>query len=451
MDTREKDLAMLVRENAHEEASMAEFIFTPVNYADGIPFYYAKNACDQRLYRLEPVATRLRWGEAGNFRCKVAARKDLDGKEGASGGILFVVGPVTYQGQRLIGWEARPGRPLFPDLPTTLSLEERLTALEPLLRSYHSYHRQGLIVGCPDWRRVNLGPAGIDMPDPLLLSYLHRPKRPLPKGLAACQPPESYQDQPLSPKGDLFYFGVLAYLVLTGELPYLLVRGWPTVALQEGLIIPPTRWQPDLPTDLAWSLERLLAVEPQKRPDAEDLIQVWREVKTRRFPVGRRKKKKATLRGLRGRLFWRLYRRQCGLATLALIVILFFCAWGLSRRTSGVDRVLLRSEDLTVLLQEVADPNFPDEWLPGGREVWTDLLMAKEERRALAAALLTHPLVQVEKVTALWQEENYAQFEVDLVWYHWRDYRWQTTYAREKIKMVRSGSHWEIVERQRLP
>ena len=99
----------------------------------------------------------------------------------------------------------------------------------------------------------------------------------------------------------------------------------------------------------------------------------------------------------------------------------------------------------------MADPGFPDEQLPGGHEVWPDLLAAKEERRAMATTLLTHPLVEVGKVTGLQQEEDYAQFEADLIWYHWRDHRWQTTEVREQIKMVRSGPRWEIVERKPIP
>lgn len=429
---------------------MAEFIFTPVNYADGVPFYYAKNICDQRLFRWEPVATRLRWGEAGDFRAKIAARQTLAGAEGAPGGILLVVGPVIHQGHTLIGWEARPGRPLLPQLPGPWSLEERITALQPLLRSYQSYHRRGLTVGCPDWRRISLGPAGLHMPDPLFLPHLASPKRQLPKGLDLCHPPEVYQDQPLTAKGDLFYFGVLAYLVLTGELPYPLVRGWPTAALQAGLVIPPTRWQPDLPDGLAWSLERLLAVEPQKRPDADDLLHIWQEAKTQQYAVGGEIRKRPARRGLRLRLFWHLHQRQCGLAALAFSVILFLGVWGLGKGPAA-GPAPFRTEDLTVLFQEVADPGFPDERLPGGRQVWSDLLTAKEERRAVAATLLTHPLVQVSKVTPLWQEDNAAHFEVDLVWYHWRDHRWQTMEAREQIKMVRRGSRWEIVERQRIP
>lgn len=432
---------------------MAEYIFTPINYADGIPFYYAKNVCNQRLYRLEPVATRLRWGEAGKFRCQVAARKVLANEDGANEGILLVTGPLTHQGQTLIGWEARPGRPLFPNLLRTLSLEEKLNGLEPLLRSYQTYHRQGLIVGCPDWRRINWGPTGLYMPDPLLLRYLNAPKRQLTRGLAACHPPEIYQDSPspLSPKGDLFYFGLLAYLVLAGELPYLLVRGWPTPALQQGLVIPPTRWQPDLPVGLAGALERLLAVKPQNRPDTDELLCIWQEAKTPQVSVGVGKKKKAALRGFRYRLFWRLYRRQWGLAALAFCIVFFFCAWGLGRGPIGTVPDQLRPEDLTVLLQAVADPGFPDEQLPGGHEVWPDLLAAKEERRAMATTLLTHPLVEVGKVTGLQQEEDYAQFEADLIWYHWRDHRWQATEVREQIKMVRSGPRWEIVERKPIP
>ncbi|MBA2133113.1 serine/threonine-protein kinase [Capillibacterium thermochitinicola] len=431
---------------------MAEYIFTPVNYMDGIPFYYAKSAGDQRLLRWEPVATRLRWGEAGNLRSNALARKALAGETGVTDGILLVEGPVIYQGQTLIGWEARPGQPLFPNLAATLSLEERLTALVPLLRSYHAFHRQGVTVGCPDWRRINWGPGGIYMPDPILLPYLHQPKRQLPRGLAACHPPEVYRAQPLSPKGDLFYFGVLAYLVMTGELPYLLVRGWPTAALQEGLVIPPARWQPGLPAVLARALEDLLAVEPEKRPDTDELLSVWREAKTRRVPVGMGQKKKAALGWLRGRLFWRLYRRQCGLAALAFSLLLFLGAWGLGRdSSSGTAPVPFRPEDLTGLFQTVADPGFPDERLPGGRAVWSDLIRAKEERRTLVASLQTHPLVEVEQVAVLRQDENSALLEADLIWYHWRDFRWQATKVREQIKMVRAGLRWEIVERRRLP
>lgn len=425
-------------------------ILASAYYEDGICFYYGYREGEGKLYRWEPVATRLRQGEAGSFRRKAAGRAQMTGETLWPAGILPVTGPVSHQGETLIGWEARAGEPLFSVFPPRLPPEQGVHFLLPLLHSYQAYHRRGQIVGCPDWYRISLGATGIFMPDPFLLSYLGTPRRSLPPGVAGCHPPESYTGKPLDQRGDLFYLGLLCYLVVTGHLPYPLIRGWPTEALRQGVIIPPARYRPDLPVTICRDLERFLAVNPEGRPDAEEVIDRWRKPTTTRFFVGREKKGRVGSWREKGRLYYRLYRRRWGKTALLLAGLLLLFSWWPMKGVRDGDPSPLPAEGVAVLLGELADPGLPQAFLPGRPEIWTDLQTMKEERRKAAAALLTHPLLAVEKVTPLSQESNRAEVEVDLVWYHWREGRWETVASRERIKLVREGDHWEIIGRQRV-
>ena len=272
---------------------MAEYIFTPINYADGIPFYYAKNVCNQRLYRLEPVATRLRWEKQESSVVKLRPGKCLLTK------MVQTKESFWWRGHLPTGTNTNRLEAVRGDHYSQLTREvvagrkiKRPKATATLLPDLPP---AGTYCGCPDWRRINWGPTGLYMPDPLLLRYLDAPKRQLPRGLTACHPPEVYQDSPLSPKGDLFYFGLLAYLVLTGELPYLLVRGWPTPALQQGLVIPPTRWQPDLPVGLAGALKDCLRSNHRTGQTPMNYCVFGRKPKPRRSLLvwGRRKRRRS--------------------------------------------------------------------------------------------------------------------------------------------------------------
>ncbi|HHT49018.1 MAG TPA: hypothetical protein GXZ98_06970 [Firmicutes bacterium] len=429
---------------------MEELTLTTGHQEDGVPVYYGHRRTEARLYRWEPLATKLRWSEAGEIRQKAAPREALRGGELCPGGILPVTGPLSYQGSKFIGWEARPGEPLFTKDPALLPWVEGLAFFAPLLSSYQRYHQQGLVVGCPDWRRVYRGEKGIFMPDPLLLAYLATPGRPLPAGLTACHPPEIYTGRPPDRRGDLFYLGLLLYLALTGHLPFPLVQGWPTEALRQGLIIPPTRYRPELPAPLCRYLVDLLAVDPEKRPAVEELIDQWPKLKTGTDLLNQQKKKKPCFSWEKVRIYCRLYRRRWVKNALLLGGLLFLCSWWLVKGGERSKAPFLQAERVTALLEELAAPGFPDALLPGQPELWLDLVAAKEERRTAATALLSHPVLEVKKVTLLRQEGNRGQVEVDLLWRRWQEGRWRTENTRERISVVRRGNHWIITGRQRL-
>jgi hypothetical protein len=365
-------------------------------------------------------------------------------------GILPVAGPIRFQGQTLIGWEVCPGEPLFTNFPPAFTLEEGLAALNPLVNSYATYHRQELTVGCPDWYRIYLDGKRISMPDPYPLSYLARPQGLLPKGLSACHPPELYTDQPLNQSGDLFYLGLLCYLVLTGHLPYPLVRDWPTEALQQGVVIPPTRWRPDLPTGITSCLEKLLAPDPQERPDAEEICRDWQQ-KARISSVAPMKKEITRPWGWQARFFWRLHRRRAKkffLGSTGVLLLVLLLGWGL--RALPQERNLPPAQAITVLFNTIADPAYPASLLDGADELWLDLLAAKEERETAITALKDQPLLEVAELTILGQTENTASFAVKLVWHHWQAGNWQTVATRERIRMVRNRARWVITEREQI-
>ena len=430
---------------------MEEVIFSLECQAEGVPLYYGQRVNSGALYRWEPMATRMRWGEVSRFRRKLAERSVQGEASRSVRGILPVAGPVPYQGQALIGWEVYPGESLFANFPPAFTLEEGLAALEPLVNSYTTYHQQGLTVGCPDWHRVYLGGKGISMPDPYSLSYLATPQGPLPKGLSACHPPEIYTNQPLNQSGDLFYLGLLCYLVLTGHLPYPLVQGWPTEALRQGVIIPPTRWQPELSAEITRHLEKLLAADPQERPSAEELSSGWRQMNAKRRSGAPLKKENNRPWRWQVRLFWRLHRRRAEKYLLActgvvLLVILF--GWGL--RAFPQERNVPPAQAIMALFSAFADPSYPAYLLDGSAGLWLDLLAAKEERKTAITALMDHPLLEVAEISILGQAENTASFEVKLVWHHWQAGHWQTVATRERIRVVRNRTRWVITEREQI-
>lgn len=437
---------------------MEGIILSAVYSEEGIPFYYGYLGEEKRLYRWEPVATRLYREEAGNFRRRAAKRAWRPGETPEETGLLPVAGPLSYRGEKLLGWEARPGEPLFSKLPLSLPAAEIFHLLLPLFQSYLACHRRGLIVGPPDWRRIFLDTKGVFMPDPLLLSYLATPRRFLPPRPSRLPPAGALlrkaSGTPGSKRGP-FLPGPLSYLVFTGHLPYPLIRGWPTEALRQGIIIPPSHFRPDLPAVIGQDLERLLAVNPEARPEVDEIIDRWRQLKKAQFFVAAEKKRKSRAWWEKGRLYFRLYWSRWGktallLGSLLMINLFSFLCWRLGKEAGAKKPALLPAEGAAAILEQLADPAFPTAFFPGDPELWADVKMMKEERRAAAAAMLTHPLLEVAKVIPLWQDSNNAEVEVELLWYRWREGGWQTVVARERLQVVRRGKRWAIIGRRRL-
>jgi hypothetical protein len=229
-----------------------------------------------------------------------------------------------------------------------------------------------------------------------------------------------------------------------------LVQGWPTEALQQGVIIPPRYWRPDLPTGITRRLEKLLAVDPQERPDTEGLSGSWQQ-NAKMISLAPMKQGNHHPWQWQVGLFWRLHRQRAKkylLGCTGVLLLALLLSWGL--RTFPQERDLPSTQDITALFSAVADPAYPAYLLDGVDELWLDLLAAKEERKTAITALMNHPLLEVSEVAILEQAENTVSFEVKLLWHYWQAGNWQTVATRERIKVVRNRTRWTITERERI-
>ncbi len=457
---------------------MAHFLFSGESSADGLFFLYGKSTENGQVYRWEPLATRLRGGEATAFRRRAEARRQMLTGYSATAGLLKVEGPVIYQGKTLLGWEAVPGETLFASAFWTLPLREKIRQLEPLIRSYRRYHALNLVVGSPDWRRIYWGEEGVFTPDPFLLTYLSAPLISLPTGLTGCHPPESFRGEPLTQEGDLFFLGLLLYLCCTGELPYPLENTWPTRALLRGDIIPPTVFCPELPPELSALLLLLLAVAPEARPSAAEVEASWtraaaklaapsssvpRALTGHPYPAtqpqgeqsrqGRRKFRGQRIRWPgrfreavkeKKRDGWTPWRKGWA-ATFALGGLLLL--WGTISFFPREREVPEATAAVAELLAQISVPAFPGVPLFTRAELWADLAVAKEERIAAAAQLLEEPVFEVAAVREIRRKPDWAQLEVTLVWRRWTDQQWQTSTTVEELVVERKGQRWEITAR----
>ncbi len=430
---------------------MGKYIFSGESCTQGITCFSGKNLENGRIYRWEPLATRLRGDEAVNFRRKGENRARQLPSIPQEAGVLKVEGPITYRSNTLLGWEALSGEPLFSNFPSKLPVQERIEKLKPLLNSYRLYHSLGLIVGNPDWKRIYLGAKGIFTPDPVLLNYLASPILLLPPGLLACYPPEVYSGAPLDEKGDMFFLGLIIYLLLTANIPYPLLKGWPTEALLTGKIISPTDFCPELYPDLVQQMKKLLSPDPEERPSSEELGEFWQKAQEGvddRIREVRRPPRKFSAQGiyrnvqLKGKWGRKIVVTVGGFFFLLLLLTLF---WRSGEKFNPTATVMLEE-----IIDRLSDPTVCGYLLPSQPEIWADLLVAKEKRWEAASLLLSYPLLEVEEVNEVRIEPNWAQLEVGLVWHLWENDRWHTRKTREMMMLEKKGSQWEIKERQKI-
>ncbi|UCD23705.1 MAG: protein kinase, partial [Gemmatimonadota bacterium] len=91
-------------------------------------------------------------------------------------------------------------------------------------------------------------------------------------GTPSFMSPEQSSGVPLTPKSDVYSLGVLAYQLLTGDLPYYAnsAMGWAAAHLRD-IPTPTGEMRPELSPAVAQMVDRCLAKAPNDRPTAEEL------------------------------------------------------------------------------------------------------------------------------------------------------------------------------------
>ena len=84
--------------------------------------------------------------------------------------------------------------------------------------------------------------------------------------------PEQAAGDPVTPKSDMYSLGLVAYELLTGQLPYsaTTAMGWAAAHLRDP-VTPVEARRPDLAPEIARMVDRCLAKDPALRPTAQDV------------------------------------------------------------------------------------------------------------------------------------------------------------------------------------
>ena len=420
---------------------MREGLFSGERKEDGIIFILGSSARDSAVYRWEPLFRGLRRAEAGTLRHGAENRRKILSTAGKAG-LLPVMGPLYYREKTWLGWRNRPGENLFP-LPGTgiISCPETTAAALPLLRAYAACHQAGLVVGRPQWQRIRRDKNGLFMPDPRYLIHLVPPERLLPNGLAACRPPEVFAGREESPTSDLYYLGLLLYLVFTGHLPYRLENGWPVRALLAGEIIPPVVFRPEIHPLLSKIICALLSPATHERPSAQEAGDLCHRFLER----GEYRPAKSVFHRQQLKKYRRQRRRRWGKKAALLLLGLFLLAAGVAgfrnlRRPNHSP--VETAEEFYRRLSGPVGAGIP----PGyEKEIIGDFLQAQEERILAAQELLTRPLLEVKELKIFRATNDRVVIEAMVDW--WEDTR-QKERRREFLFLTRNGSRWKVQERR---
>lgn len=427
---------------------MKHWIFLDEYSEGGICYMLAKKSNGGTLYRWEPLASRIHGYEAAIFRqnaekrCKILAATDPMG-------ILPLEKPVNHQGRLWIGWEARQGISPFSPNYQAPELSRLIRDLYPLISSYEQFHYRGTVVGRPDWHRIYHDKNGFFMVDPWCRPYLVSPDTPLPTGLDACRTPESYFGDPHSQAGDIFYLGLLIYVLLSQHLPFALEDGWPTTAILKGDIIPVTHYRPELNPGISRLLTRMLSLKKYERPTALQVKLFWKDMITRENYLATEAEKVVHLKKYRQELKARSIRKICvrtGLISLMTVAALFSgkLMWQTINRKPPITRELVESfyhSQSSLLASSVAS----------GKGLFQDIVQARNERLQLITELLGHPVIEVKDLAIQKQTPEQAVVEVSLLWWQWSGGAWRKELRREYLYLKRYGRHWQIKKRYQHP
>jgi diguanylate cyclase (GGDEF)-like protein len=160
--------------------------------------------------------------------------------------------------------EVVDGKPLDAELP--LPHQQVREILTRITAALEAVHLQGLVHG--DIKAENLfltSDGGVKLMDFGLMTPAGQPS-PAIQGTLAYMAPEIARRDKVDPRTDLYALGVLAHLLLSGRYPF--AHEDPVQMLRahlEELPVPVAEQVPDLPTDLAEAIDRLLAKDPLER------------------------------------------------------------------------------------------------------------------------------------------------------------------------------------------
>ncbi len=234
-------------------------------------------AWDRATRRYVAVKLPLSTTPADTFRNLVRREYHLAGDIKAPGLVRILESPSPNYSHLIM--ELCMGRtidtiPRIADANTALNLVAAVAVNLELLRAL------GLVHGDVKGHNLFLPPAWsptaqetlfwVKLSDFSLGRQLDEPERVrLGRGTVGYMAPETITDGTTSHQSDLFGLGILAYQVLTGEHPFLTGDGDPVVINDRvRTLVPPSlsTIRPDLSTQAATVLDRLLEKSPDRRP-----------------------------------------------------------------------------------------------------------------------------------------------------------------------------------------
>jgi hypothetical protein len=419
---------------------------------------FAKSLLDMKIYRWEPVNSRLVGNEAGRFRKAISERFNLVAHCDISDlGILTVRGPYFDRGLLWLGWEARNGENLFPQLESRVtSLPQTINGLYPVIHSYLIYHQAGLVVGRPDWGRLFFDHRGIYMIDPSYMSYLAAPAYSPPLGLLGCRPPETFNGFELNQQGDLFYLGLIIYLAITNRLPFAISDQWPTKALLKGEIISPVVHQSNLSPLLAQQIKDLLNPNPERRGTIQQLDAFWHLVLEQRSYLATPQAQILNLQEQKTffKKSWlhRFYKPIWVTATIASLLLMLIISQIFLMPILSMQQRLKANPLKAVSEFYRTFAGSPQTLLtaPMNPMLMNDFTQDRERRLKAATELLTQPLVTVQRTRLISNTNREAVVEVSITRWVWRNDSWFIQPYREILKLRRSGSKWTVIHREKI-
>lgn len=425
---------------------MSDWLFLGERTEAEAVFQLGVNCRDGQCFRFEPIATKLRGNSVGMLRQELGRRiaNDTDQYQG----IIPVIGPIFYQDRYWLGWKDRNGRSLFGFEPRLgKPLRDELADLYQLINSYKLWHQQGLTVGRPEWRRLIIDDRGLFMLDPKPAFYLAQPCVNPPVALERCRPAEEYRNLTPTCYGDLFYLGLIIYYYLTGEVPFLLRKGWPTQNILAGKIINPQLYR-KLPSGLGQTIISMLAPEPAQRPTADVVLGLWNEYLKRDRLFEKSNFNDDHLIGVKAKVGNNIKKAVSMFAIFLSILGLLTIGYRFfyAKFSNGIK--ITPVETAAKFYQEMGRFNFRNHNGITTNIFKADFEAAFKRRLDTVRTLFSKPIFEVDQMQIIEEMDKTAVIGVDLIWWEWSVKGWEKRHSYERLVYQKEGKQMKLVSRE---